>query len=62
MVDLKNSEFVKKKSIIKIQDKLLTSNYIDIKKKILILREQQGMGDEILYGTMYRDVLETCQM
>ena len=54
---LKINDFVKKKSIIKIQDKLLTSNYIDKNKKILILREQ-GVGDEILYATMYKDVLE----
>ncbi len=55
---LKNSEFAEKnESIIKLESKLFEKQNINIKKKILILREQ-GVGDEILYGTMYRDALE----
>ena len=40
------------------------SNFRDVaigpkmKKNLLIIREQ-GVGDEILYGTMYKDVLES---
>ncbi len=40
-----------------IRDKLLNKKKIDHKKKLLIIREQ-GVGDEILYSNMYRDVLE----
>ena len=40
-----------------IKDKLLHKRKIDPKKQLLIIREQ-GVGDEILYGTMYKDVLE----
>ena len=40
-----------------IKNKLLHKRKIDEKKQLLIIREQ-GVGDEILYGTMYKDVLE----
>jgi tetratricopeptide (TPR) repeat protein len=40
-----------------IKDKLLHKRKIDPKKQLLIIREQ-GVGDEILYATMYKDVLE----
>ncbi len=40
-----------------IKDKLLHKRKIDQKKQLLIIREQ-GVGDEILYATMYKDVLE----
>ncbi len=40
-----------------IKDKLLNKKKIDHKKTLLIIREQ-GVGDEILYSNMYRDVLE----
>ena len=39
-----------------VKNKLPQKNYIDKSSKILILREQ-GIGDEILYGTMYFDLL-----
>ena len=47
----------KNSSYNKIKDKLLNRKQIDPKKQLLIIREQ-GVGDEILYGTMYKDVLE----
>ena len=40
-----------------IKDKLLNQRIIDPKKQLLIIREQ-GVGDEILYGSMYKNVLE----
>ncbi len=40
-----------------IKDKLLKKKQIDPRKQLLIIREQ-GVGDELLYGTMYKDVLE----
>ena len=40
-----------------IKDKLLNQKIIDPKKQLLIIREQ-GVGDEILYGSMYKNVLE----
>ena len=40
-----------------IKDKLLHKRKIDPNKQLLIIREQ-GVGDEILYGTMYKDVLQ----
>ena len=40
-----------------IKDKLLKQKQIDPRKQLLIIREQ-GVGDELLYGTMYKDVLE----
>ena len=45
------------KSFSLVKDKLLNKKEINPKKNLLIIREQ-GVGDEILYGTMYRDVLE----
>ena len=45
------------KSFSLVKDKLLNKKKINPKKNLLIIREQ-GVGDEILYGTMYRDVLE----
>ena len=41
-----------------INDKLLNKRSVDPKKKLLIVREQ-GVGDEILYASMYKDVLES---
>ena len=41
-----------------IKNKLLNKRRVDPKKQLLIVREQ-GIGDEILYGTMYQDVLES---
>ena len=38
--------------------KLLNKKVINPKKNLLIIREE-GVGDEILYGTMYKDVLES---
>ena len=56
---LKLSEFAKKNSSInKIKRKLLTKNKINPNSRLLILREQ-GVGDEILYGTMYNDLLNS---
>ena len=40
-----------------IKDKLLNQKIIDPKKQLLIIREQ-GVGDEILYGSMYKNILE----
>ena len=40
-----------------VKDKLLNQKQIDPKKNLLIIREQ-GVGDELLYGTMYKDILE----
>ncbi len=52
------SDFVEKNSTInKLRKKIYLKNNIDIKSNTLILREQ-GVGDEILYGTMYKDVLD----
>ncbi len=55
------SDFIERNSSInKIRKKLLTKNKINPKSKILVLREQ-GVGDEILYGTMYYDLLRCCE-
>ncbi len=55
------SDFVEKNSsIINIRKKLLYKNRLDKNLKILVLREQ-GVGDEILYGTMYGDLLNKCK-
>ena len=55
------SDFVEKNSsIISIRKKLFTGPKINRSLKILILREQ-GIGDEILYGTMYRDLFNSFQ-
>ncbi len=57
---LKLSDFVERNSSInKIRKKLLYENKLNKKSKILVLREQ-GIGDEILYGTMYADLLKSC--
>ncbi len=40
-----------------IKSKLLLQRKIDPKKQLLIIREQ-GVGDELLYGSMYKDVLD----
>ncbi len=51
------SDFIiKNASINRIKDKIFRGNIISTNSKILILREQ-GVGDEILYGTMYKDLL-----
>ena len=55
---LEENEFKYKNNSLKIvKEKLLNQKKIDPKKQLLIIREQ-GVGDEILYGTIYRDVLE----
>ena len=51
------SEFISKNSSLEIvRDKLPPKKDINLDSKILIIREQ-GVGDEILYGTMYNDLL-----
>ena len=51
------SEFESKnKSIVNFKSKLKTNNLVKRESNILIIREQ-GIGDEILYGTMYKDFL-----
>ncbi len=51
------SDFIEKNTTIKnIRKKLLNNNKLNNNLKILVLREQ-GVGDEILYGTMYNDLL-----
>ncbi len=45
-----------------IKNKLLRNRKIDKNKDLLVLREQ-GVGDEILYGTIYKDLLkENCKV
>jgi len=52
------SEFIKKNPTLKlIQKKLPKKNILDKNSNILVLREQ-GIGDEILYGSMYNDLLK----
>jgi len=46
----------KNSSLNKVKEKIFRNNKLTKDSKILILREQ-GIGDEILYGTMYEDVL-----
>ena len=41
-----------------IKNKLLNQKTIDLKKSLLIIREQ-GVGDEILYSSIYKNVLES---
>ncbi|MDA9748663.1 tetratricopeptide repeat protein [Pelagibacteraceae bacterium] len=56
---LKLSDFIEKnESIKKLEKKLYKNKNLDKKYSYLILREQ-GVGDEILYGTMYKDLLNT---
>ena len=51
------SEFASKNSTLKlIQNKIPNKNISNKSSKILVLREQ-GIGDELLYGTMYNDLL-----
>lgn len=53
------SDFIEKNtSINKIRKKIPNISSLNIDSKILVLREQ-GVGDEILYGTMYPDLLDT---
>ncbi len=53
------SDFVEKNSSINnIREKLLINKKLNKNLKILVLREQ-GVGDEILYGTMYNDLLRS---
>ncbi len=55
------SDFVEKNSSINnIRKKLLNNSKLNKKNKLLVLREQ-GVGDEILYGTMYGDLLNFCE-
>ena len=54
---LRLSDFVEKNSSInKIRKKLPLKSKIEVDSKLLVLREQ-GVGDEILYGTIYPDLL-----
>ena len=51
------SDFANKNSTLKlVQNKIPTKNISNKNSKILVLREQ-GIGDELLYGTMYYDLL-----
>ena len=55
------SDFIEKNSSLNnIRYKLITKDKINRKSKIIVLKEQ-GVGDEILYGTMYKDILEHCE-
>ena len=55
------SDFTQKNSYLNnIRYKLIRKDKINKKSKILVLKEQ-GVGDEILYGTMYKDILEYCE-
>ncbi len=53
---LRLSEFSKKNPTLKLIQKKIPKNILDKDSKILVIREQ-GVGDEILYGTMYLDLL-----
>jgi len=50
----------KNESLICVKNKLFNGSTLDNNAKILVLREQ-GVGDEILYGSMYPDLLEKNQ-
>jgi len=53
------SDFEERNESIKIiRNKIPIKNKVNINSKVLILREQ-GVGDEILYGTMYSDLLQS---
>ncbi len=55
------SDFNEKNPTLKlIENKIPKNNILDKNSKILVLREQ-GIGDEILYGTMYSDLLNRFQ-
>ncbi len=50
------SDFISKNTTLDfVKNKLPKNNSININSKILVLREQ-GVGDELLYGTMYSDL------
>ena len=51
------SSFKGKNPNLKLVKDKLPENHIDKNSKILVIREQ-GIGDEILYGTMYLDLLK----
>ena len=53
---LRLSEFIKKNPTLKLIQKKIPKNILNKNSKILVIREQ-GIGDEILYGTMYLDLL-----
>ena len=53
-----NDFIVKNESYEIIKLKLLKRRKINQDKKLLVIREQ-GVGDEILYGTIYKDLLDT---
>ena len=53
---LRLSEFSKKNPTLKLIEKKIPKNILYKDSKILVIREQ-GVGDEILYGTMYLDLL-----
>ena len=54
------SDFVEKNSsIMKIRNKLTSKNKLGIDSKILVLREQ-GVGDEIMFGSCFEDLLSRC--
>ena len=50
----------KNSSLVYVKNKLFNESTLDNNSKILVLREQ-GVGDEILYGSMYGDLLEKNQ-
>ncbi len=55
---LNNLDFIEKNiSNPELQNKILKSRKLNNNTKLLVLREQ-GVGDEILYGTMYKDALD----
>ena len=50
------SDFINKNTTLNfVKEKIPKNNNININSKILVLREQ-GVGDELLYGTMYSDL------
>ena len=53
---LRLSEFNKKNPTLTLIEKKIPKNILNKESKILVIREQ-GVGDEILYGTMYFDLL-----
>ena len=56
---LKEDNFIyKNNSYNLVKNKLLNQKSIDPKKSLLIIREQ-GVGDEILYSSIYKNVLES---
>ena len=52
------SDFINKNTTLNyVKEKIPKNNNININSKILVLREQ-GVGDELLYGTMYSDLFK----